>query len=142
MADFFRLIRATCCVAATLGLELLAPSTTTLAAAEANKPHGLDAPTAAFFQKHCLRCHGAKQAEGDLRLDNLEGDLDRRDVFTRWHTIVERLRAGEMPPEDEPQPAAAELTAAIDYLHNKLEAASERRRQSGRARGNRWHRGR
>ena len=132
MADFFRLIRATCCVVATLGLELFALSTTSAFAAEANKTHGLDVPTAAFFQKHCLRCHGAKLAEGDLRLDNLEGYLDRRDVFTRWHTIVERLRAGEMPPADEPRPAAAELTAAIDYLHGKLEAASERRRQSGR----------
>lgn len=105
---------------------------TTAPAAEASKPAGLDAPTAAFLQKHCVRCHGMQKAEADLRLDKLETDLDRRDVFTRWHTIVERLRAGEMPPEDEPQPEASELKAVIDVLHGRLEAASERRRESGR----------
>lgn len=100
--------------------------------AEAGTPAGLDAPTVAFLQKHCVRCHGAKTAEADLRLDRLDTDLDRRDVFARWHTIIERLRAGEMPPRDEPQPPVDELTAAIDFLHAKLDAASERRRESGR----------
>jgi len=41
----------------------------TTARADGNVPAGLDAPTVAFFQKHCVRCHGAKTAEGDLRLD-------------------------------------------------------------------------
>jgi len=102
------------------------------ARAESNVPAGLDAPTVAFFQKHCVRCHGAKTAEADLRLDQLDTDLDRAAVFARWQTIVKRLRAGEMPPRDEKQPAAAERTAAIDFLHAKLDAASKRRQQSGR----------
>jgi mono/diheme cytochrome c family protein len=97
-----------------------------------SKPVGLDAATVAFFQQHCVRCHGAKTAEADLRLDRLDADVDRREVFIRWHTIVERLRAGEMPPRDEPQPTAAEQTAAIDFLHAKLDAASQRRKESGR----------
>jgi len=104
----------------------------TTARAEANVPAGLDATTTAFFQKHCVGCHGAKTAKADLRLDRLEADLDRDAVFDRWQKIVKQLTAGEMPPSDEKQPTAAERTAAIDFLHAKLDAASKRRQQSGR----------
>ncbi|MBM4223298.1 MAG: DUF1587 domain-containing protein, partial [Gammaproteobacteria bacterium] len=104
----------------------------TAARAEANVPAGLDGPTVAFFQQHCVRCHGAKTAKADLRLDRLEADLDRDAVFDRWQKIVKQLTAGEMPPSDEKQPTAAERKAAIDFLHAKLDAASKRRQQSGR----------
>jgi mono/diheme cytochrome c family protein len=100
--------------------------------AEASKPAGLDTSTAAFFQSHCVRCHNADTAEAELRLDRLDADLDRADVFARWQRIVQRLRAGEMPPREEPQPTAAERTAAIDVLDAQLKAVSTRRRQSGR----------
>ena len=35
----------------------------------------LDVPTAAFLKQHCVRCHGEKKVEGDLRLDQLGADL-------------------------------------------------------------------
>jgi cytochrome c553 len=109
-------------------------SAATAFAAEASLPAGLDAPTAAFFQSHCVRCHGADTAEAELRLERLDADLDRGEVFARWQRIVKRLRAGEMPPREEPQPSAAERTAAIDFLDAQLKAGSTRRGQSGRVR--------
>ena len=61
----------------------------------------------AFFQEHCIRCHGAEKQKGDLRLDSIPTDPEM------WLEIADRLEFAEMPPEDEPQPAAADVEAMV-----------------------------
>ncbi len=34
-----------------------------------------------FFKKHCIRCHGASEAKGELRLDAVDGELTRPTTF-------------------------------------------------------------
>src|ERR1043166_7189516 len=36
--------------------------------------HG-EEPFEAFLEKHCVRCHGPKKAEGDVRVDRLSRDF-------------------------------------------------------------------
>ena len=36
---------------------------------------GVDRVVRAFFEEHCLRCHGPSKAKGELRLDQLDADL-------------------------------------------------------------------
>ena len=79
---------------------------------------------AAFFEQHCVKCHGLKKQKANLRLDTLEwkpGDPKNLEV---WREIADRLELGEMPPEDEPQPAPAERAVVLKWLGPKLSAAS------------------
>jgi mono/diheme cytochrome c family protein len=92
----------------------------------------LDATVTAFLKQHCTRCHGEKATEGDLRLDQLGADLTDTPTFTRWQAVVARLRAGDMPPTDEPRPPAAEVATVIRRLSAHLDAAAAARRAEGR----------
>ena len=57
-------------------------------------------PFEGFFTKHCLSCHGAKKEKGDLRLDQLSRDFKSGVDGQIWAEVVEKINAGEMPPED------------------------------------------
>ncbi|MEJ2669622.1 MAG: hypothetical protein P8077_04990 [Gammaproteobacteria bacterium] len=41
-----------------------------------------------FLQQHCIQCHGAKKAEGDLRLDTLPVDFDAH--AESWVEVMDR----------------------------------------------------
>ena len=91
-----------------------------------------DTQTTAFVTEHCLRCHGEKKAKGDLRLDRLDADLSKPATSARWREILERVRAGEMPPKDEPRPDAAQAQAFVRRLDARLADAAAKRRAQGR----------
>ncbi len=88
--------------------------------------------TEPFLREHCFRCHGQSQAKGDLRLDQLDGDLNQSATFDRWQEIIERVRSGEMPPEKEPRPTSEEITKMVQQVTTRLEAVEEERRGEGR----------
>jgi hypothetical protein len=69
-----------------------------------------------FLEKHCARCHGPSKQSGKLRLDRLNPDLAAGPDAERWNAVRMRLLAGEMPPEEEPQPPAADVQRAVDRL--------------------------
>jgi len=73
-----------------------------------------------LFAKHCLECHGAKQAEGGI---NLSADSDQlialqqTDVLAKVYTVIKR---GKMPPaEADPLPAAAK-SQLLELLLSEL----------------------
>jgi len=53
-----------------------------------------------MVQKNCLDCHEGSEAEGGLDLSSLDADLSDSDTLQRWIRVVDRVRDGEMPPED------------------------------------------
>lgn len=73
-----------------------------------------------FMQKHCLRCHGFEKVERDLRIDQLSRDFKAGADVHLWAEIVERINAGEMPPEDEPQPTEDEIAAVVEQLDSRI----------------------
>ncbi|MGV3486320.1 MAG: DUF1592 domain-containing protein, partial [Planctomycetaceae bacterium] len=66
-----------------------------------------------IFQEHCYGCHSDGTAEGGFSFDKLPAtggsEADRR----QWWTVLRKLRAGTMPPVDEPAPSP-EQKALID----------------------------
>jgi hypothetical protein len=75
-----------------------------------------------LLTEHCTRCHNAKKQEGgvDLTFPDDASALAKRNL---WERALVRVQAGEMPPEDAKQLAAADkdklakwLGAAADYL--------------------------
>lgn len=65
----------------------------------------------AFFQEHCVQCHGEEKQKGDVRLD----DVSKLDLGL-WQTIYEQIASEEMPPDDEPQPTGAERVEIQNHV--------------------------
>ena len=70
----------------------------------------------AFLEKHCVECHGAKKQKADLALHEFRDDLSVLKARRRWKEIVEMVRAGDMPPEKQPQPDAAERKQFLESV--------------------------
>ena len=99
------------------------------AAAVAASPARLDQTAdAKFFEErfrpllvnHCVACHGAFKPKGKLRLDSLTTEFGDAVTRARWTAVVERLRAGAMPPEGKPRPSEQEVAALTGWLAPRL----------------------
>ena len=74
----------------------------------------------AFLTQHCVSCHGPKKEKGDLRIDTLSRDFKAGIDSHLWVEVVERINAGEMPPEDEPQPTQEQIAKFIAELDLRI----------------------
>lgn len=69
-----------------------------------------------FVTKHCVGCHGADDPEGGLSLQGFTTDASILKSHRAWTNVLEKVGSGEMPPRDEPRPAADDVvrfTAAV-----------------------------
>ena len=73
-----------------------------------------------FLKKHCVNCHGPEKAKGDLRVDELSRDFRLGVDVHLWSEVIERINAGEMPPEEEAQPTEEEIASVIGFLDEKI----------------------
>ncbi len=77
-------------------------------------------PFEAFLSTHCVSCHGPDKEKGDLRIDQLSRDFGQGVDAHLWAEVLEKINSGEMPPEDEPQPAEAEIATFVAKLDGKI----------------------
>jgi hypothetical protein len=84
---------------------------------------GLPTTLAPILTRHCLACHGPDTQEGDLRLDALGHDLASPQVAARWRDVADRIRAGDMPPEERPRPEPTETAAILAWIDSGLDAS-------------------
>ncbi|MEC9117491.1 MAG: DUF1587 domain-containing protein [Planctomycetota bacterium] len=87
--------------------------------AEVDLPKSIDV----FMKKHCYRCHGTETQEAELALHDMERVVKDSADALNWQDILDKLNAGEMPPEDEPQPSREELARVVGDLTQSLQAA-------------------
>ena len=73
-----------------------------------------------FIAKYCTDCHGAKKQKGDVRLDTLSPNLTDPKVAIAWRDVIDAMRKGEMPPEDKPRPALAEINKIIETIDAEM----------------------
>jgi hypothetical protein len=81
-----------------------------------------------FLQEHCIDCHSGDKPKGKLSLDKLTADFDSDASRKIWLGVQKRIRAGEMPPKDEPRPDAGEVTALADWIQRNVNSAEAARR--------------
>ncbi len=62
---------------------------------------GQEPPVADFIEQNCVACHDSGTKEGDLDLESLAMDLEDPENFRHWEYVYDRVRTGEMPPEEE-----------------------------------------
>jgi mono/diheme cytochrome c family protein len=90
---------------------------------------GFNRVAAPFLAKHCEACHGAKKTKGEFRVDtHLARNFLDPLAKEKWGEIVNVLNGHEMPPEDEPQPAPAEVAAMVDWITDQMVKAELIRR--------------
>ena len=58
-----------------------------------------------FLSEYCASCHGDNEPEADVSLNRLSADLSDLTDAQSWQRILKQLELGEMPPEEERQPA-------------------------------------
>ena len=61
-----------------------------------------------------------KKQKGRLRLDSLNDDFTQTQTAGIWIEVRDNLNLGEMPPEDEPRPEAAQLFMVSKWIADKL----------------------
>ncbi len=71
-----------------------------------------------FFTQNCVKCHGPEEQQGDVRLDKPVGELLADHELLE--TIASVLEAGEMPPEQAPQPEAEAVTHVVQTLQKHI----------------------
>ena len=92
---------------------------------------GYRTTVAPFFKQHCLRCHGTEDQQADLRVDqHLPNDFLDIVAKGKWGEVVNVLNSHEMPPEDEPQPKAAEVAKVVYWITQQMVRAELHRRDS------------
>lgn len=80
-----------------------------------------------FLKTYCLDCHGKEKQEGKLDLSgygSLRAVTNNQQV---WELVLERLKAGEMPPEDAPKlPKDGERKGVVNWIEAMREEEARR----------------
>ena len=77
----------------------------------------------ALFQETCVSCHGPDKQKGKFRVDDLPFEIKDIETAEKWQKVLNQMNSGEMPPEDEKQPANAAKADFLDDLANVMVAA-------------------
>jgi hypothetical protein len=76
--------------------------------------HSADfAPCAAFLGRHCLHCHAGKARKAGLDLGAYHDEASVLRDRKVWESVLDRVRAGEMPPPKRPRPTPDEVRAFV-----------------------------
>ena len=73
----------------------------------------------AFLEANCMSCHSGKRKEGDFTMDALTFDNIAGRVA--YASILERLRAGDMPPSIKDRPDPAESAGVVRWIASQLD---------------------
>jgi hypothetical protein len=83
-----------------------------------------------FVERYCHSCHGSKKPKGGLDLTRDATLAAVTGNLRQWELVLERLQAGEMPPEEaKRQPAPEERAAVVAWVRDLRDR--EARRSAG-----------
>lgn len=75
-----------------------------------------------FFKQYCISCHGPDKSKGDITLHTLDAEMELVQDLKHWEKVLDVIMSGEMPPEDEKQPNAAEKKEVAKWIDDGLKA--------------------
>jgi hypothetical protein len=74
-----------------------------------------------LLDEYCAKCHGTARAKGGI---NLAGFTNTVSVYREpkvWEKVVAKVGAGEMPPEDKPQPNESQRNGLVRWVEKALD---------------------
>ena len=81
---------------------------------------GFRASISPFVQTYCVKCHGADNQKGDVRLDTIDGDVVRGKSTSLWKDVLHRIETREMPPNKAQQPENAQRDAVAQWIRDEI----------------------
>ena len=110
----------------TLFANLLAAVPLAAETGERSLAHEFTSTVRPFLEVNCLGCHGSDQPKAKLDLGAFSSLDDVVHVRRTWGTVLERLEAKEMPPEEaKHQPTAEERQAVVDWIRALRKSIAE-----------------
>lgn len=103
----------------TLNAELIAQSESakqTQQAATVQPPHDV----ASFLKRYCVRCHGQVKPKGDVALNSLATESFSGARLKTWKQVFQKIKGGEMPPEDARQPSTEQRAVVLKWVETAL----------------------
>src|SRR5436309_2122102 len=76
----------------------------------------------AVLDQYCITCHNEKLRTAGLALDKLDVVHPNSNAEI-WERVIEKLRAGSMPPPGRPRPDTATYRAVATWLENEIDRA-------------------
>jgi hypothetical protein len=73
-----------------------------------------------FMKTYCVACHTGKAAAGGFPMSRVATVESLRKSQEAWHTVMTRVRNGEMPPKGAPAPAPEKREAFTDWVQESL----------------------
>jgi mono/diheme cytochrome c family protein len=91
-----------------------------------------------FVKQTCADCHSGKAPDGGFDAESLNTSLDDPKSLSTWIRIIDRVKAGEMPPKDAEPLANKDRKAFVNATHQWMQTYEEAKiRQVGRVQGRR-----
>jgi hypothetical protein len=104
---------------------------------------GFDVAVKPLIKANCITCHNAKALKGDLDLEQFLSQSGPRALHDRdlWTLVINKLHAGEMPPDGKPKPTQEQVKAATRWIEGQYALAdSNAPPQPGRVTAHRLNR--
>ena len=80
-----------------------------------------------FLETYCFTCHGKEKQKGQLDFRPYSTTAAVITDYRRWETVLEKLKAEEMPPDEAKQhPAKQQRAAVIDWIQSIRKHEAER----------------
>ena len=89
----------------------------------AHKADESEAQVKSLIEESCIHCHD-ESTDTALNFDALDFDLKDPKTFAMWERVYDRVRNGQMPPEDEERPDEEVAEKALDQIGNALTTRS------------------
>jgi mono/diheme cytochrome c family protein len=75
-----------------------------------------------MLKTHCVACHNEKTRKGGIDVTILADEKSLAKHRKIWRELAKQIEAGEMPPEDKPQPKKEERAAIVSYIRKSIAA--------------------
>jgi uncharacterized membrane protein len=77
-----------------------------------------------IIETYCFECHGEEKQKGDMRLDTLHWNMINGRDAERWHSALNVINLGEMPPKKKSQLKDEERRELVNWLSDNLKKAA------------------
>ena len=85
----------------------------------------------AMIEEHCASCHNQKAKTAEVSVEGLDFNDVSKDAAV-WEKILRKVRTGQMPPANLPQPKAQEVKEFVTWLETSLDKAAAANPNPGR----------
>ncbi len=86
-------------------------------------PTAFETSVQPFLADHCYDCHDARRHKGNLNLEKFQTTTAVAADPDTWDLVLQKLRTGEMPPEDEIRPDPEDLARITTWIGHEVDAA-------------------